>query len=255
MNILTIFLGVASAGVFGSVALACGSSIEAALGTEGTVDGGSRDSHALWEDVPHDDSREADQAQDAGHADSSAEQAAPGDAGEEPSPFPFANVVAPYDAGPGGACPPLVIEAGTLVDASCPDAPPPPVDGVQGVYCGGGHWNCEPLSQVCCVTGGSTLLWEACGPNEDGGCGTVFSSPDPIFPWACLSSSNCSEGEVCCASRTGSYCGVACDSVGFQLCASQSECPAGQTCEFTLPPSAAGSLGEDEVPLSLCQAM
>src|ERR1700722_3745225 len=76
MNILTIFLRVASAGAFGCMALACGSTIEAATGS---LDGANRDSHALLEDAQYNDSR-APQARDAGHTDS-AEQAAPGDAG------------------------------------------------------------------------------------------------------------------------------------------------------------------------------
>jgi hypothetical protein len=100
------------------------------------------------------------------------------------------------------------------------DAGPPP-----GIQCGTDI--CNPQTEVCCVTFGGMMIQESCtDPMSCGGAALT-----------CSSAQSCPMGEVCCGffmmGNAGSKCEPMCKG-GFQnpqLCATDAECPMGQTCK------------------------
>ncbi len=107
-------------------------------------------------------------------------------------------------------------DGGVTVDSGPPNPPIP---------CGTSQ--CDPSTEVCCVTFGGQTLSETCtAPTACNGAALT-----------CASAANCPLGDVCCAnfSQTtpGSQCALKCQG-GFQnpqLCALDSECPTGETCK------------------------
>lgn len=149
-------------------------------------------------------------------------------------PVPDASPPPPFDAGrpdgsrpdggrPDGGRP----DGGPFpIDASLPptDAGPPPVDAATPpgpIACGAS--SCDSATQTCCIQqGGATCI--AKGATCQGGA------------LACSSASSCGAGEVCCASLGGAggggaACRTTCGPTGIQLCDSDAECTAPETCQ------------------------
>ena len=126
---------------------------------------------------------------------------------------------------------PILIDGGPIqVDASPPpfDGGPPPLDAgppPEPIQCG--NSSCDPQTQVCCVTFNGQNVNETC--TNQGQCNGASLG--------CTSAASCPNGEVCCATLTqqqqSAQCAQQCQG-GFQnpqLCATNAECPKGQTCQ------------------------
>jgi hypothetical protein len=127
---------------------------------------------------------------------------------------------------------PIQNDSGPIqVDASPPplDAGPPPLPDAGPlpgqIQCGTS--TCDAQTQVCCVTFNGQTVNETC--TAQGQCNGAALS--------CTSAASCPPNEVCCATLTqtqqSSQCQNQCQG-GFQhpqLCATDGECPQGQTCK------------------------